>query len=71
MGRVVRATDDDERRATGGGLTVEDAKREAGKATALGRMVTAEEVAKVALFLASDLSSGVTGQLIPVDAGLS
>jgi len=34
-------------------------------------MVTAEEVAKVALFLASDLSSGVTGQLIPVDAGLS
>jgi NAD(P)-dependent dehydrogenase (short-subunit alcohol dehydrogenase family) len=37
---------------------------------ALGRLATAEEVAKVALFLASDLASGVTGTLVPVDAGL-
>jgi NAD(P)-dependent dehydrogenase (short-subunit alcohol dehydrogenase family) len=37
---------------------------------ALGRLATADEVAKVAVFLASDLSSGVTGELIPVDAGL-
>ena len=59
-----------EHRATSGGLTVEDAKREAGRATALGRMVTPEEVAKVAVFLASDLASGVTGQLVPVDAGI-
>ena len=59
-----------ERRAAAGGLTVEDAKREAGAATALGRMVTPEEVAKVAVFLASDLASGVTGQLVPVDAGI-
>lgn len=60
-----------DRRAAAGGLTVEEAKLEAGLLTALGRMVTPEEVAKVALFLASDLSSGVTGQLIPVDAGFS
>jgi NAD(P)-dependent dehydrogenase (short-subunit alcohol dehydrogenase family) len=37
---------------------------------ALGRLATADEVAKVALFLASDLASGVTGELLPVDAGL-
>ena len=39
--------------------------------TALGRIATVEEVAKVALFLATDLSSGVTGQMIPVDGGLA
>ena len=33
------------------------------------RMVTEFEVARVALFLVSDLSSGVTGQTINVDAG--
>jgi enoyl-[acyl-carrier protein] reductase I len=35
----------------------------------LRRNVTAEEVAGTALFLASDLSSGVTGEVIYVDAG--
>jgi NAD(P)-dependent dehydrogenase (short-subunit alcohol dehydrogenase family) len=59
-----------EQRAAAGGLTVEDAKREARRATALGRIVTPEEVAKVAVFLASDLASGVTGQLVAVDAGI-
>lgn len=38
--------------------------------TPLGRMVTAAEIAGAALFLASELSSGITGHLIPVDAGL-
>ena len=33
------------------------------------RNITHEEVAKTALFLCSDLSSGVTGSVIPVDAG--
>jgi enoyl-[acyl-carrier-protein] reductase (NADH) len=33
-------------------------------------MVTAEEVANAVLFLASDLASGITGQLIAVDAGV-
>jgi len=37
----------------------------------LGRMVSTEEVAHAALFLASDAASGVTGVTIPVDAGLT
>ena len=35
------------------------------------RNITAEEVGKTALFLCSDLSSGITGQVIYVDAGYS
>ena len=38
--------------------------------TALGRMVTPEEVAALAVFLASEQSSGITGQTINCDAGL-
>lgn len=37
--------------------------------TALGRLATAAEVAQAALFLASDMASGITGELLPVDAG--
>lgn len=37
----------------------------------LGRMVTPEEVANAALFLASPLASGITGTTLNVDAGLS
>ncbi|MBI4328279.1 MAG: SDR family oxidoreductase, partial [Chloroflexi bacterium] len=33
------------------------------------RNITHEEVAKTALYLLSDLSSGVTGAIVPVDAG--
>ena len=36
---------------------------------ALGRLATEDDVAKAALFLASDLASGVTGSVLPVDAG--
>jgi NAD(P)-dependent dehydrogenase (short-subunit alcohol dehydrogenase family) len=53
-----------------GGLTVEDAMQQAAAATALGRMVTEADVAGAALFLASGLSAGITGALLPVDAGL-
>ncbi len=37
---------------------------------AMGRIGTADDVAKVALFLASDLSAYVTGQVIGVDGGM-
>lgn len=37
---------------------------------AMGRIGSPEEVARVALFLASDLSSYVTGQIIGVDGGM-
>ncbi|MEM9047825.1 MAG: SDR family oxidoreductase [Pseudomonadota bacterium] len=38
--------------------------------SALGRIATAQEVAKAAHFLASDASSGMTGVVLPVEAGL-
>ena len=59
-----------ERRAADGGLPVEQAIAEAAAGTALGRMATEEDVARAALFLASDLSAGITGALLPVDAGV-
>src|SRR5262249_54511708 len=55
-------------RAEEGGPAVEETLRRYGD-TALGRMATAEDVVGAALFLASELSSGVTGQLLCVDAG--
>jgi enoyl-[acyl-carrier protein] reductase I len=39
------------------------------KTSPLRRSVTQEEVAKTALYLASDLSTSVTGEIIHVDAG--
>ena len=35
----------------------------------LGRNITGEEVADAALYLLSDLGSGVTGETLHVDAG--
>jgi NAD(P)-dependent dehydrogenase (short-subunit alcohol dehydrogenase family) len=37
----------------------------------LGRMVTPVEVANAALFLCADAASGITGTVLPVDAGLT
>lgn len=42
-----------------------------GDRQALGRYGTAEDVANAAVFLASDLSSYVSGTVIPVDGGIS
>jgi NAD(P)-dependent dehydrogenase (short-subunit alcohol dehydrogenase family) len=47
----------------------EQVKRNFTATAAMQRMVTEEEVARVSLFLVSDLSAGVTGQTINVDAG--
>jgi NAD(P)-dependent dehydrogenase (short-subunit alcohol dehydrogenase family) len=58
------------RRADAGGLPVEDALAVAARDTALGRIATVDDVAGAALFLASELSSGITGVLLPVDGGL-
>ena len=46
-----------------------DMKRAALERAPLARNITHDDVAKTALYLASDLSSGVTGAVIPVDAG--
>ena len=35
----------------------------------MGRNITHDEVAKTALYLCSDLSSGVTGEIVHVDTG--
>ena len=37
----------------------------------LGRLVEADEVAQAVLFLASEAASGITGAVLPVDAGLT
>ena len=46
-----------------------DMKRVHAERSPMGRNITADEVAKTALYLCSDLSSGVTGELIHVDTG--
>jgi NAD(P)-dependent dehydrogenase (short-subunit alcohol dehydrogenase family) len=58
-------------RAKDGGPPVEEALGRHACETALGRLATEEDVAKAALFLAGDQSSGMTGQMFPVDAGLA
>ena len=46
-----------------------DMRRRHAEKAAMKRNISADEVAKSALFLCSDLSSGITGSVIPVDAG--
>ena len=46
-----------------------DMKRQHAQIAPLKRNINVDEVAKAALFLCSDLSSGITGSIIPVDAG--
>jgi NAD(P)-dependent dehydrogenase (short-subunit alcohol dehydrogenase family) len=60
-----------EARALGGGPSVDNALRRFAEETALRRMVSEADVANTVLFLASDLSAGLTGTLVPIDAGLA
>jgi NAD(P)-dependent dehydrogenase (short-subunit alcohol dehydrogenase family) len=61
--RVIQA------RAEAMGVPPEQIRKGFTSPAALQRMVTEEEVARVALFLVSDLSNGMTGQTLNVDAG--
>jgi len=54
------------------GITVEKViRREAGDPAAIRRMLEVEEVADTVVFLASKRASGLTGESIAVDGGLS
>ncbi len=50
-------------------MSTEEMLRELCRIARLKGLATEEEVADVALFLASDEASGVTGQTIPVSCG--
>ncbi|WP_322103293.1 SDR family oxidoreductase [Paraburkholderia sp. J41] len=56
-------------RAAAGGQPHDAALEQLAQGNALKRLATAEEVAQGALFLASPLASGITGVMLPVDAG--
>jgi NAD(P)-dependent dehydrogenase (short-subunit alcohol dehydrogenase family) len=58
-------------RANAGGPPLDDALRAAAESTSLGRIATVTDVAGTALFLASELAAGITGQLVAVDGGLA
>ena len=46
-----------------------DMQHTAAEKAPMKRNITVDEVAQTALFLCSELSSGITGAIIPVDAG--
>lgn len=52
------------------GITPEQAKEGAVREIPLGRIGTPEELAQVFVFLGSEMSSYVTGALVPVDGGI-
>lgn len=59
-----------ERRHASGGPSSREAFAALDGQTALGAIVSAEQVARAALWLASDDSAGVTGTVLPIEAGL-
>ena len=59
-----------DRHATGGPAP-DDAMSVLAAETALGRIASEDDVAGAALYLASDLSAGVTGTVLPVECGLA
>lgn len=54
-----------------GGPSPDDALKALASESALGRLATQEDVANAAYFLASDASGGMTGVVLPVEAGLT
>ena len=46
-------------------------KKVAAERSPMKRNITTDEVAKAALFLSSDLATGITGEILHVDAGYS
>lgn len=58
-------------RHSAGGPTPQEAIEDMSSGAALGRMATAEDVANAAHFLASDSAAAITGQVVPVEAGLA
>jgi NAD(P)-dependent dehydrogenase (short-subunit alcohol dehydrogenase family) len=58
-------------RASGDGAAAERALGDMAADTALGRLATEDEVSSLALFLASERSSGMSGQVLTIDAGLA
>jgi len=57
-------------REANGGMSVSSALDEFTNNTALGKMTTEDDVANTVLYLSSNLSSSITGQIIPVCSGL-
>ncbi|GAC1384630.1 MAG: SDR family oxidoreductase [Marmoricola sp.] len=55
--------------ASEAGVTHEDIYREKAAPTDLKRLATPDEVARGTLFLASDLASAITGQILNIDCG--
>jgi len=51
------------------GIPYQELVNQMASRASLGRFVTPDEVAHLAVFLASDESSGITGQTISVDGG--
>ena len=51
------------------GLTPAEYRARAEQRVPLGRFITPQEVARLALFLASDAGAGITGQAINIDGG--
>jgi meso-butanediol dehydrogenase / (S,S)-butanediol dehydrogenase / diacetyl reductase len=51
------------------GVAHEQGEQEAGSGIPMGRMATAQEVARAICFLASDAASFITGAALPIDGG--
>jgi len=56
--------------ATARGIDVADVRREFEAESALGRLTEPEDVARAAVFLASDAASGITGADLNVNSGV-